>query len=149
MIKRLFFMCVLTSMISLFVACNSDDSTKQTPGGGSSSTTFNLQGNWRLTVEDLDDGYTESFRFSTDNTGLSSDAYGEIRSTQFAYKDKKLTMNMTATDNDNFSIVFDAPDPKANTFILIEEHEEVVTNEDDGSFETTITSKYTLERLSK
>jgi len=147
MIKRLFFMCVLTSLVSLFMACNSDDRTKDNPGG--SSATFNLKGNWRLTTEDLDEGDTASFRFSTDNTGLSSDAYGEIRKTQFAYKDKKLAVNFIDIDNDTFAIVFDAPDPKANTFTLIEEHQEVITNEDEGSFETTISTKYTLERLSK
>lgn len=140
-------MCVLTSLVSLFMACNSDDRTKDNPGG--SSATFNLKGNWRLTTEDLDEGDTASFRFSTDNTGLSSDAYGDIRMTQFGYKDKKLTVNFIDIDNDTFAIVFDAPDPKANTFTLIEEHQEVITNEDEGSFETTISTKYTLERLSK
>jgi len=146
MIKRLFFMCVFTSIVSLFMACNSDDSTKENPGGGSSSNSFNLKGDWKLTIEDQDDGYTETYRFSTDKTGFSSDVYGEISKTYLAYKDKKLTMNLVDIHSEIVPpLVFDAPNPKANSFIVFEEYEET---DDNGGLEI-ITSKITLERLSK
>lgn len=131
-------------------ACSSSDNNKEAePDQGGF---FNPKGDWKLTLEY--ENNTRVYTFSTNEEGISHDAYGPFTKTVLSHRNKALNMKTEWKWNDDgddtigidlrskFSMLyFDAPNPEANRFMT-----KVLYNYEQGSNSTCYV---TLERMSK